>query len=182
MDKNSQKTAQKASFSKKAPRGARPQEEKSEAPEVFEKVVHINRCAKVVKGGRRFSFSALVVAGDQKGSIGVGFGKAKEVPEAIRKGTDRAQKSKVHVSLKGNTIPHEVIGVADGGRVLLRPASPGTGIIAGGGVRAVLETVGVKDVLSKSLGSNNPAAMVAATIDALKQLRTAEEIQRLRRA
>jgi len=181
MDKKSPQTGRKPSFQRRNPRGAKPKEEKTDAPESFDKVVHINRCAKVVKGGRRFSFSALVVAGDKKGSIGVGFGKAKEVPEAIRKGTEQAQKAQIKISLKGNTIPHEVIGVSDGGRVLLRPASPGTGVIAGGGVRAVLEIVGVKDILSKSLGSNNPGAMVSATIDALKQLRTAEQIQRLRK-
>lgn len=156
---------------------------RQEAPEsaFIEKVVHINRCAKVVKGGRRFSFSALVVAGDGKGQVGVGYGKAKEVPEAIRKGTERAQSNMEVVSLKGVTIPHEVVGEHDGGKVILRPASEGTGVIAGGGVRAVLEAVGVHDVLSKSLGSNNPAAMVHATIDGLRQLRSAEKIANLKR-
>lgn len=145
-----------------------------------DKVVHINRCAKVVKGGRRFSFAALVVSGDLNGSIGIGYGKAKEVPEAIRKGTERAQRRMMNIQLKGPTIPHEVIGEADGGKVILRPASPGTGVIAGGGVRAVLEVIGVKDVLSKSLGSNNQMAMVKATINGLKKLRSAEKIQQLR--
>jgi small subunit ribosomal protein S5 len=148
--------------------------------EFFEKVVHINRCAKVVKGGRRFSFSALVVSGDQKGKIGVGFGKAKEVPEAIRKGTEQSKKTFESVDLAENTIPHAVVGVSDGGRVVLRPASKGTGIVAGGGVRAVLEAAGIKDILTKSLGSNNQLAMVKATLDGLRQLRTAERISSLR--
>ena len=152
------------------------------APEFVEKVVYINRCAKVVKGGRRFSFSSLVVTGDQKGRIGVGYGKANEVPEAIRKGSEHARKNMVNVRLKGDTIPHEVIGVSDGGRVLLRPATTGTGIIAGGGVRAVLEAAGVKNVLSKSLGSNNHIAVVNATLDGLRQLRLAEDFAKVREA
>lgn len=146
----------------------------------IEKVVHINRCAKVVKGGRRFSFAALVVTGDGNGSVGFGFGKAKEVPEAIRKGSEQAKKRMGPVNLKGDTIPHEVIGESDGGKVLLKPAGAGTGIIAGGGVRAVLEAAGIKNVLSKSLGSNNKLAVVQATIDGLKQLRTAEQVRSLR--
>ena len=154
--------------------------EKDAGPELIEKVVHVNRCAKVVKGGRRFNFSALVVMGDGAGKVGLGFGKAKEVPDAIKKATDRAKKVMKTVSLKDNTIPHEVLGEYDGGIVMLRPASPGTGVIAGGGVRAVLEAVGVKDVLSKSLGSNNDMAMVNATLNALYQLRTADAINAVR--
>ena len=150
------------------------------ASEFNDKVVHINRCSKVVKGGRRFNFAALIVAGDGKGRVGVGYGKAKEVPDAIRKGTDRAHRALVRVNLRGNTIPHEVIGHADGGVVMLRPAAPGTGLIAGGGVRAVLEVAGYKDVLSKSMGSNNPQAIVKATLDGLSKLRTLEQIKNLR--
>ena len=155
-------------------------EANEEAAEMIEKVVHINRCAKVVKGGRRFSFSALVVVGDQKGGVGIGYGKAKEVPECIRKGTEDAKKNIIDIKLRGDTIPHQVLGESDGGKVLLRPASTGTGVIAGGGVRAVLEAVGIHNVLSKSLGSNNHLAMVNATMDALKKLRSNEEIKTLR--
>ena len=151
-----------------------------EKPEAAEKLVFINRCAKVVKGGRRFSFSALVVSGDYHGNVGYGFGKANEVAEAIRKASESAKKSLRPVSLRENTIPHQVLGEYGGGRVLLKPASPGTGIIAGGGVRAVCELAGVKDVLAKSLGSNNHANVVKATIDALSQLRTKEQIFKLR--
>ncbi|MFM9147187.1 MAG: 30S ribosomal protein S5 [Verrucomicrobiota bacterium] len=154
-----------------------PREEKSA---YVERVVAINRVAKVVKGGRRFSFTALVVVGDGEGMVGVGYGKAKEVPDAIRKGTDRAHRAFVRVNLRGNTIPHEVVGHADGGVVMLRPAAPGTGLIAGGGVRAVLEVAGYKDVLSKSMGSNNPQAVVKATLDGLSKLRTLEQIKNLR--
>lgn len=150
------------------------------APELVEKIVYINRCAKVVKGGRRFSFSALAVVGDQKGNVGIGYGKANEVPEAIRKGTENARKNMVKVALKGDTIPHEVLGVFDGGKVLLRPATTGTGLIAGGGVRAVLEAAGVKNVLTKSMGSNNHNAVVRATLDGLLQLRAAEGFKTLR--
>src|SRR5947207_2405524 len=145
-----------------------------------EKVVFINRCAKVVKGGRRFSFSALIVAGDHDGRVGYGFGKANEVSEAIRKASEAARKGMEKVSLNENTIPHEVVGEFDGARVLLRPASPGTGIIAGGGVRAVAEAAGIRDVLAKSLGSSNHANVVKATIAALRNLRRRDEILQVR--
>ena len=147
-----------------------------EENELFEKVVHINRCAKVVKGGRRFSFAALVVVGDQNGNVGYGYGKAQMVPDAIRKGTDQAKKAMRPVSISGDTIPHTILGNYDGGKVLLKPARPGTGIIAGGGVRAVLEAAGVKNILSKSLGSNNQLSVVSATMNGLSQLRTAAQI------
>ena len=140
------------------------------------------RCAKVVKGGRRFSFAALTVVGDQKGNIGVGYGKANEVPDAIKKSTEHAKKKLMHVKLKGDTIPHDVTGEFDGGRVLLKPASPGTGLIAGGGVRAVLEAAGIKNVLTKSMGSKNHIAVVNATVNALLQLRLAEDFAKLHQA
>ncbi len=153
----------------------------SDAPALVEKVVFVNRCAKVVKGGRRFSFAALVVVGDQKGNIGVGYGKANEVPDAIKKGTEHAKKRLIHVKLRGDTIPHDVLGEFDGGKVLLKPASPGTGLIAGGGVRAVLVAAGVKNVLTKSMGSNNHIAVVNATVDALRQLRLSEDFVNIRK-
>jgi len=155
-------------------------EKQEEEEDLFEKVVFINRCAKVVKGGRRFSFSALVVSGNREGSVGVGFGKAKEVSECIKKASESSKKSMVKVKVTQNTIPHPVVGEYGGGRVLLRPASPGTGLIAGGGVRAVVEAAGIKDILAKSLGSNNHANVVKATLDALDKLRTKEEIYALR--
>lgn len=149
-------------------------------PELFEKVVHINRCAKVVKGGRRFSFAALVVVGDQKGKVGFGYGKAQMVPDAIRKGTDKAKKAMKDVAVYGDTVPHQIVGTYDGGMVLLKPARQGTGIIAGGGVRAVLEAAGVKNILSKSLGSNNQLSVVSATMNGLLQLRTPKTISNIR--
>jgi len=173
-------------FRGRGPRGPRPggdQELGSDGKplqELMEKVVFINRSAKVVKGGRRFSFSALVVVGDKKGRVGLGLGKSNEVADAIRKGGEGARNAMVPVSLSGATLPHEVFYEYGGAKILLRPASPGTGVIAGKTVRAVLESVGLKDVLSKSLGSSNAANVVKATLGALRQLRLREDIYKSR--
>ena len=148
--------------------------------DLTERVVALNRVSKTVKGGRIFKFAALVVVGDQNGTIGFGLGKAAEVPEAIRKGIEDAKKNMIHVSLKGTTIPHEVIGEFGAGRVLMKPAAQGTGVVAGGAVRAVMETVGIRDIRTKCLRSNNPCNVVHACMAGLASLRTAEEVAAIR--
>ena len=153
---------------------------REQVSEFKEKLVYINRVAKTVKGGKNFRFSTLMVVGDEKGRVGCGMGKAVEIPEAVRKGIEDAKKQMINVSLNGTTIPHEIVGVFGTGRVLLMPAPEGTGVIAGGPVRAVIEACGIKNIRTKSIGSNNPVNMVKATLEGLKQLRNAEEVAKLR--
>lgn len=156
-------------------------EEIQQSSELEERVVAVNRCAKVVKGGRRFSFSALVVVGDRNGHVGFALGKANEVADAIRKATEQARRNMFRVTMRDRTIPHAVIGKMGASRILLRPASPGTGVIAGGGARAVLELAGIRDVLAKSLGAQNPVNVVKATVNGLQQLRSYEEVMAIRK-
>ncbi|HAV43109.1 TPA: 30S ribosomal protein S5 [bacterium] len=156
--------------------------EKEQSEELIEKTISINRVAKVVKGGRRFGFSALVVVGDGNGKVGVGFGKAREVPIAVNKGIELAKKNLVEIPLKGHTFPYAIIGKYGQAKVLIKPASPGTGIVAGSTVRAVMEALGIRDVLTKSLGSNNPINVVHATMQALKEIKVIEEKEKLRQA
>ncbi len=173
---------EKKAESKGRKRGPAPRKNKAPQtpPEFEERVVAVNRVAKVVKGGRRFSFSALMIVGDKKGRVGFGLGKAKEVPEAIRKATQSAQKNLIHVPLDGGTIPHEILGEFDAGKILFKPAAQGTGVKAAGACRAILELAGVRDVLTKSLRGTNPHNVVKATFKALSDLRSAEEIAKLR--
>ncbi|MDH5582002.1 MAG: 30S ribosomal protein S5 [Bdellovibrionales bacterium] len=182
--KNNDENAKAAPEGKKAPRNRKPAPKRkrpeSVDPELEERVVAVNRVAKVVKGGRRFSFSALIIVGDKKGHVGFGLGKAKEVPEAIRKATQAAEKNMINVPIDGGTIPHQVLGEFDAGKILFKPAADGTGIKAAGACRSILELAGIHNVLTKSLRGNNPHNVVKATFQALKQLRSPEQIAKVR--
>ncbi len=178
VEKTAKAEPKKKQASKKAP--AKKRQASSMDVELEERVVAVNRVAKVMKGGRRFSFSALMIVGDKNGRVGYGLGKAKEVPEAIRKATQAAQKSMINVPVDAGTIPHTVMGEFDAGRILFKPAAEGTGVKAAGACRSILELAGVKDVLTKSLRGNNPHNIVKATFDALKQLRSVEEVAKAR--
>ena len=179
MQRPMQRPGQRQGQGGGGPRGDRREPERSESG-MIDKVVHINRVTKVVKGGKNFSFSALVVVGDGAGKVGYGSGKAKEVPAAIKKGIEIAKKNMISVSMSGTTIPHAAVGHYGAGKVLLKPASEGTGVIAGGPVRAILESAGIQNILTKSLGTANPHNVVKATFEALKQLRTEEQYKSLR--
>lgn len=178
--KNNEAGNEEAGSKPKRERDSRPREREEEREELDERVIDIKRVAKVIKGGRRFAFRTVVIVGDNKGRVGIGIGKARGVPDSIRKGSDRARRQMSKVSLAGSTIPHPIVAEYGGARVMLRPAAPGTGVIAGGGVRAVLEAVGIHDILSKSQGSNNVLNVTMATLKALEQLRTPQEMAAMR--
>lgn len=175
-----EEAVEKKAPNKKRTGGRRPQQAQSVNPDMEERVVAVNRVAKVVKGGRRFSFSALMIVGDKKGNVGYGLGKAKEVPEAIRKATQAARKNMIHVPIENGTIPHEALGTFDAGKIMFKPAAEGTGVKAAGACRSILELAGVRNVLTKSLRGNNPHNIVKATFSGLKSLRSVEEIAKLR--